>query len=238
VDKLAFYDGAPLPVLRELLGSDDPRQRADAACTLGDRLRTHEIAALERELHERLAALLADAVPMVRFEAAIALAEARDARATPILLGGLSSRVLRLDAIRALGTAGDRAAVAPLGKLMRRWLMPWADRLQAAAALCALGDPEGAAYLKVRLESRRAAESAAAIHFLAESRHPEARALLEAIVADRRHARRDVAVRALGLLRDPRSRGVLEAAREQADDELLGDIEGALKLLDAPPCGQ
>lgn len=231
-------DGAPMPELLELLASDEPRLRSDAACAIGDRLRTRELAALEAPLRDRLSALLTDAVPGVRIEAAIALAEAHDPRATEVLIAALRTRSLRLDATRALGASGDARAVEPLRALMGRWLLPWADKLQAAAALCALGDPSGAAYLKGRLSSRRQHERAATVHFLGESRHPEARALLEAILADLTHPLRDVAARALGLLGDPGARPALEAAKVHADDELRADIDGALAALSrmhAPP---
>jgi len=231
-------DGAPMPELAELLASKDPTERADAACAIGDRLRTRELAALDAPLRERLAALLSDAVPGVRLEAAITLAEAHDPRATEVLVVALGSRALRLDATRALGAGGDTRGVPPLRALMGRWLLPWADRLQAAAALCALGDPSGAAYLRSRLSSRRQHERAAAVHFLGEARHPDARPLLEAILADLTHPLRDVAARALGLLGDPGARPALEAARAHADDELRVDIDGALAALarvHAPP---
>jgi len=126
------------------------------------------------------------------------LAEARDHRATPLLLLAMRHRTFRLDAVRALGTMGDPQAVAPLRELMGRWLMPWADKLQAAAALCALGDQSGARYLQERLGSRKAAERAAAIHFIGESQHPEALALLTRLLQTPQEPMRDVAARALG----------------------------------------
>jgi HEAT repeat protein len=227
-----------MPELAEMLASDDPTLRSDAACAIGDRLRTRELTELDSPLRERLAGMLGDVVPGVQLEAAIALAEARDPRATDVLVAALRSRALRLDATRALGSSGDARAIEPLRALMGRWLLPWADKLQAAAALCALGDPSGAAYLKSRLSSRRQHERAATVHFLGESRHPEARALLEAILADLTHPLRDVAARALGLLGDPGARPALEAALAHADEELRADIDGALTTLariHAPP---
>ena len=182
-------DGAPVPVLLELLAGANPTERADAACAFGDRLRTREIAAYEAPVQERLADLLGDPVPMVRFEAAIALAEAGDTRATDVLVAALRSRALRLDATRALGATGDRRAIPPLARVLRHWLMPWADRLQAAAALCALNDPEGAAYLKNKLASRRQVEQAVAVHFLGEARHPEARVILEGILGEKGYSK-------------------------------------------------
>lgn len=231
------FDGAPLAVLVELMGSDTPGERADAACALGDRLRSRELDGLEPSQREALATLLDDATPGVRFEAAMALAEAHDERATTLLLASIRVRSVRLDAIRALGTLGDQRAVEPLRRVMHRWLMPWADKLQAAAALCALADRDGANYLENRLASRRKAERAAAIHFIGESRHPRARALLEPLLRTTTESMRDVAARALGLLGDPQVRKVLEEVLDAipagGDRELAEDIEQALRRLTA-----
>jgi HEAT repeat protein len=227
------FDGASMPVLLDCLHSDNPVLRSDSACAIGDRLRARELDALEPAVQQRLVHLLGDGVLMVRFEAAMALAEAHDRRATPVLLDATQLRALRLDAIRALGTLGDRAAVPALTRMLRRWLFPWADRLQAAAALCALGEPQGQAYLVSKLQSRRRAERAAAIHFLGESRHPEGCRLLGRILDDARDPMRDVAARALGHLRDPRARDVLGAALQNAQGELAQDIRDALAKLPA-----
>lgn len=226
-----YYDGASIPELTQLLSSGDPSERADAACALGDRLRCREVGRLEPAVVDAIALRLEDEVPMVQFEAAIALAEAHDRRATELLLISARYRPFRLDAIRALGTLGDPAAIPELRVLMNRWLMPWADRLQAAAALCALGDPAGADYLRTKLRSRKKAERAAAIHFIGESRHPDAIGLLTGILASPRDPMRDVAVRALGFVAEPGARGALESARHQADDELRQEIDESLARL-------
>jgi HEAT repeat protein len=225
------FDAASLPEIGELLVAADPQQRADAATALGDRLRTREIDVLPSDIHELLVRMLGDAVPIVRFEAAMTLAEARDHRGTDILISAAAQRTFRLDAVRALGTMGDLRAVPTLVAMMERFLMPWADKLQAAAALCALQDERGAAYLAEKTASKRAPERAAAIHFVGESHHPRARAILEPIVDDLKHPMRDVAARALGLLGDPAACPSLEAARMSADEGLRGDIDQALARL-------
>lgn len=225
------YDAEPLPVLLEHLRSDIPRHRADAACAIGDRLRTREVAALGVTERDALSLLLGDAVAGVRVEAAIALAEARDARALPVLTAELQTRTFRLDAIRALGTLGDRGAIPPLGRWLRGFWVSWADRLQAAAALTALGSREGQDYLEARLASRRHAERAAAIHFLGEARHPRAFELLVAILGEASDPHRDVAVRSLGWLGDERATSALRAAASGADKDLAADIDEALEKL-------
>ena len=224
-------DGASIPTLLEYLGHADASYRCDAACALGDRLRCQEIVAFDAPVQEKLATLLHDAMWGVRLEAAIALAEAHDTRATDTLLEASSIRAFRLDATRALGTLGDRAACVPLTRMMRHWLYPWADRLQAAAALCALEDAAGAAYLVAKLSSRRRPERAAAIHFLGESRHPDACTLLSRIVQDADDPMRDVAARSLGLLRDAGGRAALQSALVNADADLCHDIYESLAKL-------
>ena len=228
---VAELDGASLPALAAYLQSDQPAVRADAACSIGDRLRSREIADIDAPLRAQLEALLHDPVFEVGFEAAIALAEIHHLAAFDVLWLATHKRNLRLDAVRALGTLGDPRAIAPLNQLIKRWWLPWADRLQVAAALCALGDPTGAAYLSDRLRSRRSAERAAAIHFLGESRHPQAGALLLMILADTRDPMRDSAVRALGLLRDGSTRGPLQDALRDAEGELAQDLREALAKL-------
>lgn len=230
---VAELDGASLPTLLEYLNSDRPQTRADAACALGDRLRAHELEGLDAPWRERLEMLLHDGPFVVRFEAAIALAELHDPCAVTVLLEATQVRSLRLDAIRALGTLGDRSAIPTLQSMLTRWLFPWADRLQAAAALCALGDAQGATYLVSKLTSRKRAERAAAIHFLGESRHPQGCHLLADILQDGRDPMRDVAARALGLLRDPRARDALGKALQSAEGELAQDIRDALAKLPA-----
>lgn len=227
-------DGASLPELRSYLDHDSPVVRADAVCALGDRLRAREVRRLEPDVLNEMAALLTDEVPMVQFEAAVALAEAQDKRASEVLLQSIRYRHFRLDAIRALGALGDNSAVEPLRQLMGRWLLPWADKLQAAAALCALGDEHGATYLEEKLASRRLPERAAAMHFIGEARHPRALDLLSDRLADQNDPMRDVAARSLGFLGDDRARGALTRALENADEELTEDIHQSLAALSSP----
>ncbi|MBI5510453.1 MAG: hypothetical protein HY903_16980 [Deltaproteobacteria bacterium] len=225
------FDSIALDELQELLAHDDPYLRADAACAIGDRLRTREIESLAPPVLQQVGALLADREVAPRVEAAITLAELHDHRATPVLLAALRSRTFRLDAIRALATLGDRSAVPALVLILDRFLMPWADKLQAAAALCALGDPRGQRYLLERVHSRRFPERAATLHFLAEARHPAALTELCKVAADPRDSARDVAVRALGTLRDRAALPTLDAVRHDADPELGADVEAAIAAI-------
>lgn len=225
------FDGASIPVLAELLLAEEAALRADAACALGDRIRANEQDELERPVHEALAALLRDRDPAVRFEAAIALAELQDHRATDVLLRALHNGRVRLDATRALGTLGDRRAIPHLLRLMKRRLCPWADKLQASAALCALGNSIGSKFLADKTRSRRRAERAAALHFLGESRHPGALGLLTEVLLGHEDSMQDVAARALGLNGDSRAIPPLTRARDGASEELRQDIDASLAML-------
>ncbi len=225
------FDTASLDELLGCLTHEQFLVRADAACALGDRLRTRELVTLDEPLRMRLRRLLDDREVLPRVEAAITLAELQDPEATPILLAAARSRTFRLDAVRALGRGGDSRAIPFLLKLLNGFMKPWADRMQAAGSLCALGNADGRAYLQEKLRSRKSAERAAAIHFLAESRHPEALSLLSTILANALDPHRDVAARALGLLGNPAGKDALLAARAAADADLLSDIEASLAAL-------
>lgn len=222
-------DGAPIAVLKSLFTSTYPGERAGAACAVGDRLRTREILKVEPQIQEALSLLLDDPLPHVRFEAAIAMAELHDFRATSLLLGAAQSRGLRLDAIRALGTMGDTKAVGELHKILNRFFMPWADKLQAAAALCALNDETGQEYLRTKLSSRKHAERAAAIHFMAESKHPRAIEELVTILQNLGDPMRDVAARSLGLLPSQPGLVALQEALPNAQGDFAEDIVEAIQ---------
>jgi len=219
------YDGASVPELHELLGHQDPLVQSDAACALGDRLRTGELDTLDAPVIETLRELIAFPSYIVQFEAAITLAELQETAATQLLLNATESRRFRLDAIRALGTLGNPEAIEPLRTMLGRFLLPWADKLQAAAALCALQDAEGQAYLVERLSSRRVPERASAIHFLGESKHPDALSYLQHILEDPTDSMQDVAARTLMLLPRELALPIIEKNLPKASGELLEELE-------------
>jgi HEAT repeat protein len=225
------FENASLHSLTALLTGDDPHHQADAACTLGDRLRSGELEALPQACLEGLVHLVQGAPFTVQLEAAITLSELQDTRGTPVLVDALAHRTFRLDAIRALGIMGDLSAIASLQFWMNRRWAAWADRLQAAAALCMLKDPTAAHYLQKRLSSRKQAERAAAIHFVGESRHPEALSLLLQITENTGDPLRDVAARSLGILGNPAATAPLERLLPQTTGELNSDIQETLASL-------
>ncbi len=220
-----------MPVLLEHLQSPNPLERADAACAIGDRLRCKEIHSLDPEVHNTLLMLLKDRVKEVQFEAAITLAQIQDNHALDILLQAMRHRHTRLDAVRALGELKAPEAIPALHQTMQSWWMPWADKLQAAAALCRMNHPEGVQYLTQKIHSTRTAERAAAIHFIGESQHPDALQMLTALLENPQEPLKDTAVRALGMLGDEKGLHVLAQMKKEAEEDLLEDIETAVQQI-------
>tara|TARA_Y100001934_G_C12172121_1_gene687202 strand:- start:4 stop:693 length:690 start_codon:yes stop_codon:yes gene_type:complete len=217
--------------LEELLANEDPDILCDAACALGDLIRTKELSTLSVTCVEKLALLLGHPSFLVQLEVAIAMAEIQDHRGTPLLLAAIRRKRFRLDALRALGTMNDSKASEDLRSWIKRRFAPWADKLQAAAALSKMGDPEGQTYLERKLSSKKAPERAAAIHFLAESNHPSALHYLSTILRNPQDPMRDVAARSLGLLGNPEARPLLEQSLLKAPATLADDIKEALNSL-------
>jgi len=137
------------PLIRPLLGDDDPKVRAQAAAALGD--------AGAQEAGEELAALLDDTLA-VRHEAALALARLGDARAVPVLLAALGNRERALDAAEALSrlnAAAQPEVKAALSHELSRWLGDPLVKVRAAEALARAGDPRGRQHLKKAARARR-----------------------------------------------------------------------------------
>ncbi len=224
---------ASLEVLEKLTRSDVPRIRGDACCVVGDRLRTQEITDIPETLRMRLHACLHDDIRGVCLEAAIALAELQDQAALETLVHMIAFRGLRLDAIRALGRLGDPRGIAPLHQFLGKWLLPWADKLQASAALCALGDTLGAAYLVKRTQSRRFPEAAAALHFIGENKHPNAVEILTQALRGNNTKLAGTAARTLAMhqIRSAETEAVLRDELQKRSGELAEEIAEAITSL-------
>jgi HEAT repeat protein len=221
--------------LTEALRSSDEETRVRAACAVGDQLRFGEIVALEAMLRDELVKAAKDGgngFTDLRFEAAIALCEARDAEGEA-LLGALDIKERRFDAVKALSRLRTEPVKKALAFMAERRLIPWVDRLVASAACAVLGDKQGARYFEKTLVSRWfQSRRAMALHLLGELRHPEAFAILMGL-ADSHEPARAVAIRALGHLGDKRAIGPLEAISEKNphDKDLHEDLRYALDLL-------
>ncbi len=122
------------------LGDDDAHVRTNAAAAL---------ATLEADgpTADRLAKLLRDPDPGVRFEAALALAKYRDVRAASEL-GRHLDHERAYEAIEAIAALGSRERADDLAKLARSFLKPLELKAAAAAALAKLGDPRGVPVLR------------------------------------------------------------------------------------------
>lgn len=228
---IADLVGRPLAELTSYLEAADYRLRADAACVIGDMVRDMQEKTLPEDTVRLLEALLQDIEPKVRLEAAITLSLIKNMAAAPVLRELTERRKYRLDAIHALGHLGDRDSIPLFHEMLVRMLISWGDKLQAAAALCLLGDAAGQDYLAARLTSRRYLEQAAACHFIGESRHPRAFELLSPLAGDEKCRIRDTAIRSLGLLDDPRAEDLLCQLYPGLPLVLQGDVVSALENL-------
>jgi HEAT repeat protein len=221
---------------RTLRQTDDPERRIDAACAAGDQLRFGEIAALDPELRQALANIAGDDSrdwDALRFEAAIALCEARD-HLGAVLVETLDDRDRRFDACKALSRLQREEVRQGLHALTARFFLSWSDRLVAAAACAVLGDKEGGQYFERMLVSRWfGARRAMALHLLGELRHPDAFSVLTAILENTQEPARAVAIRALGHLGDARAVAILKALAPNAGEDLTEDLRYALDLLGA-----
>jgi HEAT repeat protein len=129
------------------LADADAEVRGAAAAALGD----HG----DRRARDPLAALLDDAERSCRFEAAYALARFGDRRAAAALVALIDDRDFSLPALQGLTTLRAPEAQEPARRLMGRLFRPEVQRVRAAAALAALGDAEGRAFLQKRAGHRR-----------------------------------------------------------------------------------
>lgn len=198
---------------RAALGSQDSVERADAAEALAE--------AQDAPSAPAIRALLSDPDPITAYRAATALSVLGDDAGVEVLVWALQKRDLCFDALRALTRLAAPAALEPVRKFFaRRWLHPL-ERLQAAAALHAMGDASGTAHLERCQTSTRADERGFALELAGALRLPGALELLRGVLEDERESHRLDAARGLWLLGDARAVPVLErAARDPSDPEL------------------
>lgn len=170
-----------------------------------------------RDLVPQVVELLDRLTGTDRFAVAAAITEVldkpEDAPATlvDVLLDGLRSPKTLAAACKALARLQAKRAVAPLQRVMSSLTAHPLNKVEAAAALVALDEPEGARYLEKMLDGRRKDAQGYAIELIASLNLDQYRARVEAIARSTDyHA--DTAVVALAKFGDTRAL------------ELLGDI--------------
>jgi HEAT repeats len=180
----------------------------------------------------QLRALLSSTEEPMRFQAACVLADLRDSAALPALTAALDEDVRRQEALSAILSLGDPAAIAPVAALFENEEAGAFDRTMAAAALAGLGDARGGDHLAERIaagedDSPIAAEMAGRLHV--EVAVPALAALAEEVGA---HAR-GAALRALGRLRAPGAEErllALAADPDESEDLRMDAAEGLAEV--------
>ena len=160
-----------------------------------------------------------------RFAVAAALSELIEPTQAPAdvidaLLAGLRDEKTIAAACQSLARLGAQRAVGPLKRAMRSFLSHPLNKVEAAAALVALNDPDGAAYLERMLDGRRKDTRGYAIELVAKLGLTTYRARIEALAqSSDYHA--DTAVAALANFGDHRAFELLhDIARSHPDPEI------------------
>lgn len=203
------------------LNDDEAGVRQEAAAALGD------LAPLPAPIRTALAGLFSDADPVVRFEAAFALASTKDPRARVELETHLYTRALRADAVRALGRLGDPAARPAIRRAYDRWFVPHFDRMGAWAVLAHLGETEAKARLLKQLKAWNFDARIYACSLVGEWEIADGAGALRNLSERPAELAREAAIQALIALSRPEDRVRFEA---WANDPTLDDALRAAAL--------
>lgn len=202
---LALHRNAPEAMLRDVtrqgLVDLDPGV-AVVACQIAAEYSWTELLAELRAVFDRLEGT-------DRFAVAVALSELVEPESAPeelvdVLLGGLRDEKTIAAACKALARLRPARAIAPLRKAMGSFFAHPLNKVEAAAALVALRDDEGAVYLEKMLDGRRKDTRGYAIELIARLGLEPYRERIEAIARSKDyHA--DTAVLALRSFGDSRA---------------------------------
>jgi len=181
---------------------------------------------------EQVRALLGSEEEPMRFAAACALSEVEDPAAVPQLVLALREDYRRQEALSAILSLGDAAALPGVVELFEDESLGEFDRTLAAAALARLGDARGAAHLVERIAAGGddrpiAAEWAGRLGIAG------AVPALEELASDEGEPGRGAALRALGRLTAPGAEERLLAiatSAEQAEDLRMDAAEGLAEI--------
>ena len=181
---------------------------------------------------QQVRALLAATEEPMRFAAACALSDVRDTTALPELTAALRDDHRRQEAISALMSLGDAAALPEIGQLFEEESLGDFDRTLVAAALARFGDARGKAHLVERIE-RDADDRPIAAEWAGRLGVQEAIPSLSELAEKDGDPARGAAMRALGRLRAPGAEERLLAFAgdpEAAEDLRMDAAEGLAEL--------
>ena len=168
----------------------------------------------------------------MRFSAACALGGKQDSAAMPELIAGLRDGYRRQEALTALMSLGDAAAVPEIGALFDDESLEPFDRTMTAAALARFGDARGKEYLAERLGDSSDDRPIAA-EWAGRLGVQEAIPALEELSETDEDPARGAALRALGRLKAPGAEQRLSAIAEDpeaAPDLRMDAAEGLAEL--------
>jgi HEAT repeat protein len=185
---------------------------------------------------EQVKALLESTEEPMRFAAACALSDVREPAALPQLVAALREEYRRQEALSAVMSLGDPAALPAVAELFDDESLGEFDRTLAAATLARLGDPRGAAHLAERVASDGDDRPIAA-EWAGRLGVAEAVPALEEVAAVDGDPARGAALRALGRLGAPGAEHRLLAvasSEDEAEDVRMDAAEGLAELGTAP----
>ncbi|MFN2546450.1 MAG: HEAT repeat domain-containing protein [Myxococcales bacterium] len=177
-------------------------------------------------------ALLDSAEETMRFAAACALSDARDPAALPELTAALHDDHRRQEALSALMSLGDAAALPEVARLFEEESLGEFDRTLVAAAMARFGDARGGAHLVERIE-HNGDDRPIAAEWAGRLGVQEAVPALSELADEEGDPARGAAMRALGRLRAAGAeQRLLDVAGsdEFADDLRMDAAEGLAEL--------
>lgn len=181
---------------------------------------------------QQVRAALSSEEESMRFAAACALSDVRDAAALPELTSALHDDHRRQEALSALMSLGDASALPEIVKLFEDESLGEFDRTLVAAALARFGDARGGAHLVERIE-RDSDDRPIAAEWAGRLGVQEAVPALNDLADEEGDPARGAAMRALGRLRAPGAEERLlrvASSEEFADDLRMDAAEGLAEL--------